>query len=227
MRRLVAASLSIAFILQPICALAQQGDGSGVDTRVFLVDGSVVEGRLIEHSEELVIVEVEERIFTFEMSDVDVVTTLSSLGASAQTKSVVEFPYISFLGATAALSLMSWLQFDTASQRDANAARHEEQGTLPGALDLSARASEELVIVEVEERIFTFEMSDVDVVTTLSSLGASAQTKSVVEFPYISFLGATAALSLMSWLQFDTASHFGCGYWSKRGLALPCVISAL
>ena len=140
MRRLVAASLSIAFILQPICALAQQGGGSGFDTRVFLLDGSVVEGRLIERSEELVIVEVEEQIFTFETSDVDKVVTLSSLGASAQTKSVVEFPYISFLGATAALSLMSWLQFDTASQRDADAKRHEEQGTLPGARDLNARA---------------------------------------------------------------------------------------
>ena len=140
MNRFIAVSLSIVFLLHPICALAQ-GDRFGFDTRVYLSDGSVVEGHLIERSQELVIVEVNEQIYTFESDDVEKIVTLTSLGSDAKMTTVLEFPYISFLGATAALGLLSWLQFDTASERDADAARHEGQGSLSaGELDLSARA---------------------------------------------------------------------------------------
>ena len=141
MKRFVAASVAVLFALQPMFALAETVGSAGSDTRVFLLDGSVVEGRLIEQSGALVIVEVDKQIFTFESSDIDYVQTLNSLGTKAQTTTIVEFPYISFLGATAAFGLLSWLQFDTASERDADAKRHEEQGSLE-EFDLRARAKD-------------------------------------------------------------------------------------
>ena len=91
------------------------------NTRLYLSDGTVVMGRMIEHSKDLVILQVNEQVFTFELEEIDRIVTLDSLGAGARTVSVIEFPYISFLGGTVAFGLLSWLQFDTASDRERDA----------------------------------------------------------------------------------------------------------
>ena len=110
------------------------------DTRLYLNDGTVVMGRLIEHSKDLVIVQVKEQVFTFELEEIERIVTLDSLGAGARTVSVIEFPYISFLGGTVAFGLLSWLQFDTASDRERDADLNAASGVDPRAGELRDKA---------------------------------------------------------------------------------------
>ena len=121
-------ALLTAFVLaiQPCLAFAEQPPISGPDTRLYLADGSLVEGQLIEKTDDLIIIRVKNQIFTFERLEVDKIVTVDSLGGGAQTISVTEFPYISFLGGTVAFGLLSWLQFDRASDKDSEAKRNEE-----------------------------------------------------------------------------------------------------
>ena len=110
------------------------------NTRLYLSDGTVVMGRMIEHSKDLVILQVNEQVFTFELEEIDRIVTLDSLGAGARTVSVIEFPYISFLGGTVAFGLLSWLQFDTASDRERDADLNEASGVLARARELRDKA---------------------------------------------------------------------------------------
>ena len=142
--------LALLLAAQPGVALAQalndreaQDDQRLVtesDTRLYLADGTVVMGQLIDHSDDLIIVKVREQVFTFELEQVDRIVTLESLGSGAQTISVTEFPFISFLGGAVAFSLLSWLQFDTASDRDREANLNQASGVEARARDLRDKA---------------------------------------------------------------------------------------
>ena len=99
---------------------------SEVNTRLYLVDGQVVMGSLIEHSDDLVIIQVGKQVHTFERTEIDRIVRLESLGAGARTVTITEFPNISFVGGTVALGLLSWLQFETASTHDREAERQEK-----------------------------------------------------------------------------------------------------
>lgn len=139
MRSSIALFVVAALASQPILVCAQES--SAPDTRVYLADGTVVMGRLLERREDLVILRGSDgEIFTFEPGQIDKLVTLDSLGSQAQTVTVHEFPYISFLGGTVALGLVSWLQFDTASNRDTEAKINESSGLLPRARALRDRA---------------------------------------------------------------------------------------
>ena len=105
----------LCLVLQPLLALAEPAPIAGADTRVYLADGSLVEGTLVEKGKDLVIIRVKEKIFTFDKTEIDKIVTLESLGGGAKSITVTEFPYISFLGGAVAFSLISWLQFDRAS----------------------------------------------------------------------------------------------------------------
>lgn len=111
------------------------------NTRVYLIDGTVIMGELVEKSADLIIVRgADGEVFTFEPEQIDKLVTLESLGSQARTVTVREFPYISFLGGTVALSLISWLQFDTAGDRESEARINEENGLLARAADLNDKA---------------------------------------------------------------------------------------
>ncbi|MFH1569766.1 MAG: hypothetical protein ABIL09_17350, partial [Gemmatimonadota bacterium] len=118
--RLVALVLILLLALQPLMVPAQ-AQPFAVDTRVYLIDGTVVSGQLLERSDLIILRGEGGEIFTFEPEQVDRVVTLESLGGEARTEVITEFPYISFLGGTVAFGLLSWLQFDTASDRDREA----------------------------------------------------------------------------------------------------------
>ncbi len=105
----------LCLVLQPLLALAEPALIAGADTRVYLADGSLVEGTLVEKGKDLVIIRVKEKIFTFDKTEIDKIVTLESLGGGAKSITVTEFPFISFLGGAVAFSLISWLQFDRAS----------------------------------------------------------------------------------------------------------------
>ena len=115
MKRSTVLVACLCLVLQPLLALAEPAPIAGADTRVYLADGSLVEGTLVEKSKDLVILRVKKKIFTFDKTEIDKIVTLESLGGGAKSITVTEFPYISFLGGAVAFSLISWLQFDRAS----------------------------------------------------------------------------------------------------------------
>ncbi len=133
MKTWVAALTAALFTLQSLAAFAEDPQPAGVDVRLYLADGSVVTGQLVSRSKDLIIVRVDNQIHTFEPAQVDKIITPDSLGSNARTITVTEFPYISFLGGTVAFGLLSWLQFDTAADRDRDADLNEEN-------ELQARA---------------------------------------------------------------------------------------
>ena len=142
MKRYTALVACLCLVLQPVMALAETESApiSGADTRLYLADGSLVEGHLIEKAQDLVIMRVNDKIFTFDKTEIDKIVMLESLGGGAHTISVTEFPYISFLGGALAFGLLSWLQFDRASDNEAEAALNREHGQLARAQKLDDKA---------------------------------------------------------------------------------------
>ena len=142
MKRYTALVACLCLVLQPVMALAETEPApiTGADTRLYLADGSLVEGNLIEKAQDLVIMRVNDKIFTFDKTEIDKIVMLESLGGGAHTISVTEFPYISFLGGALAFSLLSWLQFDRASDNEAEAALNREHGQLSRAQKLDDKA---------------------------------------------------------------------------------------
>jgi hypothetical protein len=114
------------------------------DTRLHLLDGAIVTGRLVERSDDLIIINVNDEIFTFDAAQVDQLVALESLGENAEFVTMREFPYISFLGGTAALGLLAWIQFSNASDDDSEAQSSEELVLAGGAQSglLAGRAAE-------------------------------------------------------------------------------------
>ena len=131
--RFTAMCTIFSLLLAGSATMAQTGT---TDARVYLTDGTIIMGQLIQRSDDLVIVRSSSgEIHTFEPNQIDRIVTLDSLGSQAQTVTVREFPYISFLGGTVAFGLISWLQFDLASERDAEA-------KINAGNDLEGRAAE-------------------------------------------------------------------------------------
>ena len=142
MKRSTVLVACFCLVIQPSLALAETAPLiEGADTRLYLADGSLVEGTLIEKDKDLVIIRIEEKIFTFDKTDIDKLVTLESLGGGARNITVTEFPYISFLGGAVAFSLLSWLQFDRAADNEAEAALNREHGQLARAQKLDDKAS--------------------------------------------------------------------------------------
>lgn len=142
MKRYTALVACWCLVLQPVVALAETESEpiAGADTRLYLADGSLVEGNLVEKAQDLVIMRVNDKIFTFDKTEIDKIITLDSLGGGAKTISVTEFPYISFLGGALAFGLLSWLQFDRASDNEAEADLNREHGQLSRAQKLDDKA---------------------------------------------------------------------------------------
>ncbi len=132
----------LCLVLQPVMALAETEPTptAGADTRLYLADGSLVEGNLVEKAQDLVIMRINDKIFTFDKTEIDKIITLGSLGGGAQTISATEFPYISFLGGSLAFSLLSWLQFDRASDNETEATLNRLHGQLARAQKLDDKA---------------------------------------------------------------------------------------
>jgi len=138
-RHVITLVIALSMVSQPALVGAQESWAP--DTRVYLEDGTVVMGQLLERSADLVIVRGNDgEIFTFEPEQIDKLVTLESLGSEARTVTVREFPYISFLGGTVAFTLISWLQFDTASDRDSEADVNAQNGLIARARELEDKA---------------------------------------------------------------------------------------
>ena len=141
MKRSTVLVACLCLVLQPLWALAEPVPIAGADTRVYLADGSLVEGTLVEKSKDLVILRVKKKIFTFDKTEIDKIVTLESLGGGAKSITVTEFPYISFLGGAVAFSLISWLQFDRASGFEDDAKLNENAGLKGQAEKFKDKAS--------------------------------------------------------------------------------------
>jgi len=141
MKRSTVLVACLCMVLQPLLALADPVPIAGADTRLYMADGSLVEGTLLEKDNDLVVIRVKEKIFTFDKTDIDKMVTLESLGGGARSITVTEFPYISFLGGAVAFSLLSWLQFDRASDNETEADLNREHGQVARAQKLDDKAS--------------------------------------------------------------------------------------
>ncbi|MFH1008891.1 MAG: hypothetical protein V1800_15555 [Candidatus Latescibacterota bacterium] len=95
------------------------------DVRVYLNNGSVFSGTLVELGPELIIARKNGEIFTFEVEAVKQVVTLESLGEAAQTVSVRTFPRAGFLAVTFAGATLAWWGFDNASGKEKEALDNE------------------------------------------------------------------------------------------------------
>ena len=140
MMRWLALLTALAVTIQPCLVFAEQPPVSGPDTRLYLADGSLVEGHLVEKTDDLIIIQVKKQIFTFERLEVDKIVTVDSMGGGARTITVTEFPYISFMGGTVAFSLLSWLQFDRASDKENDAKVNRDHGLAEAAQKLDDKA---------------------------------------------------------------------------------------
>lgn len=120
---------------------AQTAQTERADTRVYLADGTLVEGTMVEKGAELIIMRVEQKVFTFDRTEIDKIVTLKSLGGGAKTITVTEFPYISFMGGAVAFGLLSWLQFDRASDNEQEAERNRDYQQFSRAQKLEDKAS--------------------------------------------------------------------------------------
>ena len=132
--------LIISFVGRFDVLHAQENISQRTDTRLYLFDGSIVEGNLIEKSSDLLIMRVKKKVFTFEFSEIDKIVTIESLGAGAKTISVKEYPYISFMGGAVAFGLLSWLQFDRAADNESEADLNRTHEMLARAKKLDDKA---------------------------------------------------------------------------------------
>ncbi len=101
------------------------------DVRLYMNDGSVFSGKLVELGPELIIVRKNREISTFEVGLVKKVVTLESLGEGAKIVPVRTFPRLGFLGGTFAGATLAWWGFDNASSKekeaDGNTGMNSEQ----------------------------------------------------------------------------------------------------
>jgi len=133
MKRWVALATALFLAVQPCIAFAETKPAiSGPDTRLYLADGNVIMGHLVKEAEDMFIIKIDNQIFTFEREQVEKIVTLESLGSTAQTISVTEFPYISFLGGTLAFGVLSGLLFDRASDKDKEADQNDQMKETEG-----------------------------------------------------------------------------------------------
>ena len=65
MKRSTVLVACLCLVLQPLLALADPVPIAGADTRLYMADGSLVEGTLLEKDNDLVVIRVKENIFTF------------------------------------------------------------------------------------------------------------------------------------------------------------------
>ncbi|MCK5525919.1 MAG: hypothetical protein KAJ05_02140 [Candidatus Latescibacteria bacterium] len=91
------------------------------DVRLYMNDGSVFSGKLVELGPELIIVRKNREIFTFEVGLVEQVVTLESLGEAAGVVPVRTFPRLGFLASTFAGATLAWWGFDSASSKEEEA----------------------------------------------------------------------------------------------------------
>lgn len=131
----------LALLLSAFSIEAQTASVERADTRVYLSDGTLVEGTLVEKGAELIIMRVEQKVFTFERTEINKIVTLESLGGGAKTITITEFPYISFMGGAVAFGLLSWLQFDRAADNDQEAELNRVHQQLSRAQKLEDKAS--------------------------------------------------------------------------------------
>ena len=189
MRKPLAICMALLLVAQPGVALAasfDSGEPKQADTRLYLSDGTVVMGHLVERANDMYILRVEDEIFTFDLETVDKVVTLESLGATAKTVTVTEFPYISVLGGTLAFGVMSGLLFGRASDKDKEADENVKVDLLDRARTLRDQAD--------TARLFGWTSA----ILAAGSLGVALIPRKATRriFPKISYENGTSKLNL-------------------------------
>ena len=91
------------------------------DVRLYLNNGDVVSGKLVELGPELIIIKKNREVFTFEVGEVKKVRTLESLGEAAKIVPVRTFPRLGFLAGTFAGATLALWGFGDAESKEEEA----------------------------------------------------------------------------------------------------------
>jgi len=109
----------------------------GEEVQLYLKDGSVVTGELVEATPLLVILRVQGEIYTFEVSEIE---RMVLPGPTQTRRPGWRFPRLGFLGGTLVGGVLAWWGFDSASQKERDARLQEEYGLLERAGELREEA---------------------------------------------------------------------------------------
>lgn len=109
----------------------------GEEVQLYLKDGSVVNGELVEATPLLVILRVQGEIYTFEVSEIERIVLP---GPSQVRRPGWRFPRLGFLGGTLVGGVVAWWGFGSAFQKERDARLQEEYGLLERAGELREEA---------------------------------------------------------------------------------------
>lgn len=127
-------ALCFLFIASFIACGALVGDveaKEAPDVQLYLRNGNVVTGELIETTPVLIILRIGQEVFTFDAQQVERIVTLESLGDEAEVVPVWRFPRLGFLGGSLAGAVVALWAFDSASSKEADADQNEK-ANIPG-----------------------------------------------------------------------------------------------
>ena len=109
----------------------------GEEVKLYLKDGSVVTGELVEATPLLVILRIQGEIYTFEVREIE---HMVLPGPSQTRRPGWSFPRLGFLGGTLAGGVVAWWGFDSASRKERDARLQEGYGLLERAGELREEA---------------------------------------------------------------------------------------
>ncbi|HID10170.1 MAG TPA: hypothetical protein EYP17_02570 [Candidatus Latescibacteria bacterium] len=117
--------------------LGAAGLSFGEQVQLYLKDGSVIAGELVEATPLLVILRVQGEIYTFEVREVERIVLFEPSRTRGPTW---KFPRLGFLGGTLAGGVIAWWGFDSASSKEQDARLQEEYGLFQRAGELRREA---------------------------------------------------------------------------------------
>lgn len=101
------------------------------DIRLYLTNGDIITGKLIDRAPDLIIIRARGDIQTYMPTQVTKIETLESLGDKAKTIRVMTFPHIEFLGGTVAFGSVAFLSFSSASDKQDEADQNKRVNLPP------------------------------------------------------------------------------------------------
>ncbi|MBI4530971.1 MAG: hypothetical protein HY709_05550 [Candidatus Latescibacteria bacterium] len=107
------------------------GSAEEPDVRLYLTNGDIVTGKLIDHAPDLIIVRARGDIHTYLPDQVVKIETLESLGDEARIVRVRTFPHIEWLGGTVALGSVAFLSLSSASDKQEEADQNKKVNLPP------------------------------------------------------------------------------------------------
>jgi hypothetical protein len=122
---------TIYFLLFVLFFVGSSGSAEEPDIRLYLTNGDIVTGNLIDQAPDLIIIRARGDIHTYLPGQVVKIETLESLGDNARIVRVRTFPHIEWLGGTVAIGSMAFLALSSASDKQEEADQNKKANLPP------------------------------------------------------------------------------------------------